>query len=471
MVRLGNFLTGLERGVQVGLPLGQRAVALQQEQRRQQQAQFSQGLQTLANLHRVPKPFRSRVIQEINERSFGGAFDEDTVKRFAQLNEQDSQMLGELMQQALPGFTPQQFSAVARQMGGVTDAFRFLSKFADRREQQQAQQQQREDLVALGSIGRPSAPPPAAPSTGIAAAEMPQQTESLTMPVPSRRAVQPNVQAQIQRLQQQLIFLAQDPRGQRLAAERPELVQNMRTALQSLTQQQQAQRPSGPVRDVLLSRGITEPQPQDIMAARRQVEEDKATLAREQGRARAVASAERLSPAASKQMSGLVPLLANLRVLETFDKDLERWVGPVQGRRARLTQLAQNDARYQAFLSTMAKVRNSIIFSRTEGGGGALTPTELGALTETVPSDQALGGAARFRANLRNAVRDIRTKIQGISRFEGAPVRDVNTRVQGIIDQTLQEHQSTVPPRRRTQQRRKTLLPETQRRITDRFNK
>ena len=235
MATIGNILGGVAQGLQSGAGIGMRLQAMRQQQQRQQQAQFSQGLQVLSNLHRIPKPFRSRVVQELNERSFGGAFDEDTVKRFAQLNEQDSQMLGELMQQALPGFTPQQFSAVARQMGGVTDAFKFLADFADRRAEQQAEQQQREDLQTLGQVGQPSGRGVIA---GTVSPPVEQRTESLTAPVPTGQSVQPNAQAQIERLQQQLIFLAQDPRGQRLAAERPELVQNMRTALQSLSRQQ-----------------------------------------------------------------------------------------------------------------------------------------------------------------------------------------------------------------------------------------
>lgn len=236
MATIGNILGGVGQGLGQGTQLGMRLQAMRQQSQRQQQAQFAQGVQTLANLNRIPKPFRSRVIQEINQQSFGGAFDEDTIKRFAQLNDEDSQMIGELMQEALPGFTPQQFQAAARQMGGVTPAFQFLAKFADRKAAQQAQQQQREDLQALSAVGRP---PTAVAQAPAASAPIGENLAATVRPPQAAAPTQPAMPQRIRQLQEQLLFLTQDPEGIRLAAQRPELVPNIRTAFQALSRQSQ----------------------------------------------------------------------------------------------------------------------------------------------------------------------------------------------------------------------------------------
>jgi len=173
-------------------------------------------------------------------------------------------------------------------------------------------------------------------------------------------------------------------------------------------------------REILRAKGIGQPTPEDISSALDEKRTVEAEIKAQQQRAAAEIQAERVDPVQARQLASLGTLLGHLQSLERYTKeDLEGWVGPVQGRLQRLQQLYEKDPRYQDFYATSERAKAAVLFSRTEGGGGALTPKEFEALISFNLSTTDPQGALAFATNLAQMQRDVLGKIRAIGSTAG----------------------------------------------------
>ena len=434
MPSLGNILGDVTIGVSQGLPTGISLAQRSQALRQQKNQAFLQSLTTLGNILKsdVPESFKKQSIADLGPQLH---WDDTMIATFQKTRDEERQ-------QSI-GFLADVYKQLGLKHGmdleAVNDQFKgntseMVNYMVNVWKRQQTQQnQERIQQIQQGTTPLP-------PSSGA----QPEQAPSAPMAPPAGGGLMGEID-RLNRAEQQINadpVLASSPAGK----EALKRIQDRRSDLQQQAQfgemqrfrierqQAKALEPSQPIKDLLLGQGITNPQPKDIARAVQQVQANKAELAKEQGRARAVAEAERISPGAAKQLTGLVPVLKGLRELQAFEKDLDAWVGFAKGRQQRFSQFLSEDPRYQDFLSKLSKVQQAIIFSRTEGGGGALTPTELQFLLDVVPNDLAVGGASRFKANIKNFISYIQSKVQGVVRFEGAPRTEIQQEIDMIVD-------------------------------------
>lgn len=434
MVAIGNILGGVAQGLGQGAGIGmqfqamrQRAQAQQVALRRQQQAQFREGVDTLAKLNLVPKPFREQVVNEVNQTAFGGALDPETIKNYARMGDQDFQTIGELVQDAFPGATPEQFAASVRQFGGIAPAFRALATVAERKAARQTAAQQRADLATLGEQAFMAQAQP----RGVIAASEPTRTETLTLPVPTG----PIRQARIAQLQEGLRFF-NTPQGQRVlqSDEGQAAFQAVRTELQALTQQ--AQRATGEARAGRQEqRTISREKRQaarDLRKEFTQVSNTFRQVAANYGRIQA--AVQDPSPA------------GDIAVVYGFMKMLDPGSTVMIGEQAQVTNAGNVPERIR---NTYNRLLSGELFGGPDSEIRRDFADRARLLFETAQQDQAL----------------VRRQFEEIARRAGIDPRDV----------LLRFRQQQQPQQRRGSTQEATpagqLAPETQRRINDRFNK
>lgn len=192
--------------------------------------------------------------------------------------------------------------------------------------------------------------------------------------------------------------------------------------------------------EILRAQGIARPTPEQISAAVDEKRTMQAHIQAQNQRAAAEIQSERVDPVQSRQLGSLSVLLGHVKALEQFTpQELKDWVGPIEGRVQRLEQLKEKDPRYQAFLGTLGRARAALLFSRTDGGGGALTPTEFKVLEDFNVSTTQLDGAIGFATNLKQIKRDIEGKVRAGGAFAGVQRGQVYDRAKEVSDSISQQ--------------------------------
>ncbi len=195
------------------------------------------------------------------------------------------------------------------------------------------------------------------------------------------------------------------------------------------------------VQQQLRIKGQRNPTPEEIAQANEEVLALNRQTEQQSREAAARLEAQKVDPVQARQVGALSVALGHLKGLEEFSpKEIQAWVGAIRGRVARFQQLQRQDPRFQAFVNLTDRIRASILFSRTEGGGGALTPREYGELVGFNLSGTNAQGALGYLTNAQGIRRDLEGKLKGIAGTSGLQRSDVLSLSQeistGMADQS-----------------------------------
>jgi hypothetical protein len=168
------------------------------------------------------------------------------------------------------------------------------------------------------------------------------------------------------------------------------------------------------------------------------IKEETLERVREEGKAKADVAMEnvRYTPQQQTQLQSLNEALTAVEAIkEVPPEKMDRWVGLLTNPVQRAKQLIAPDPEFQEFQTLTNQLRASLVFSRTEGGGGALTPTELGALEGFVPSGKETGGRTQIEAKLAQLQRRLQSKLSTIEGLGRAKPGEAS----GILQQRREE--------------------------------
>lgn len=153
-----------------------------------------------------------------------------------------------------------------------------------------------------------------------------------------------------------------------------------------------------------------------------EVEAARVRIAQAEGQAKADVALENLryTPQQQTQLQTLNDTLVSVETINDFsDEQIRKWVGILTNPAQRAKQLVSPDPEFLEFQNTVDQLRAGLLFSRTEGGGGALTATELKALEGFIPTGRETGGVTQIRVKLNQLSRRLQTKlstIEGLAR-------------------------------------------------------
>jgi soluble lytic murein transglycosylase-like protein len=206
------------------------------------------------------------------------------------------------------------------------------------------------------------------------------------------------VNNQIASIQRQIDVLNQAPptariekRLNNLQQERDRLMQQRQFAITESRQQQQEARQE---RESILN--------PEVEAAR-------VRIAQAEGQAKADVALENLryTPVQQEKLNALNEGLSIIDELEEFPPEaIDRWAGYLRLPAKQASQAFSSDPEFQRWDAINVRLRNSQLFSRTEGGGAALTPTEASNLLQAIATGRELGGGPHYRVKLQ-AVKDV----------------------------------------------------------------
>jgi soluble lytic murein transglycosylase-like protein len=206
------------------------------------------------------------------------------------------------------------------------------------------------------------------------------------------------VNNQIASIQRQIDVLNQAPptariekRLNNLQQERDRLMQQRQFAITESRQQQQESRQE---RESILN--------PEVEAAR-------VRIAQAEGQAKADVALENLryTPVQQEKLNALNEGLSIIDELEEFPPEaIDRWAGYLRLPAKQASQAFSSDPEFQRWDAINVRLRNSQLFSRTEGGGAALTPTEASNLLQAIATGRELGGGPHYRVKLQ-AVKDV----------------------------------------------------------------
>ena len=304
----------------------------------------------------------------------------------------------------------------------------------------QKEKRRQADLTATQALGQALQGPVAVPGAGVAGA-------GISVPRGDRLTQLQQRRQRLEFVRDQLVALPPSQERQQQLTTLNQMIDDTTARIEDVRDapQREARILSPAVRNELfekIQRGEQLTQA-DVDAAVQRVDErerrDRAAIsAAVQGSVEQARRANlRLTPVQQRAVSGLNLNLGLAEALSDFSPaEISRWVGFLRGNIARVGQLARQDPDFARFQALTGRLRAALLFSREEGGGGALTPAEQSALESFIPTGRELT-VVQFKQKLQQLEQQLRARVNESLALAGLPQNEIQ-RINKVFDTTRQ---------------------------------